>query len=71
MLNQSKEEKEFYQKKEKPSLGELSDRQLQEKQTDLLERIEISNDRIKRNVLFFYYAFAVSVVLGIIILANS
>lgn len=71
MFNQSKEEKEFYQKKQNPITVELSDRQLQEKQIYLLERIEISNERIKKNVVFFYYAFAVSLLLGIIILANG
>lgn len=74
MLNQSTEEKEFFEKQKsnvKPNeFSELSDRELQEKQIKILREISLSNQSIKNNVQFWFYATIVSAVIAVLILAS-
>lgn len=75
MLNQSTEEKEFFEKQKnnvKPNeFSELSDRDLQEKQIKILREISLSNQSIKNNVQFWFYATIISAAIGILILESQ
>lgn len=60
------EDKSFFQSVEK-----LSDRELQEKQAHYLWEANKNTKRIKNNVVFFYYAFAVSIAISLLVLAGQ
>ena len=57
------DDKNFYQ-----GLEKLSDRELQERQTLYLKKIEKSNERIKLNIQFWFYATIIIAALSIFIL---
>ena len=52
-------------------LKELSDRELLERQTFYLMKIEQTNNSIKNNVQFWFYATIISVALTFIILGSK
>lgn len=60
------EEKTFYEYLEK-----LTDREVQERQSLYLRNIEKSNERIKLNLQFWFYATIISAALTILILASK
>lgn len=60
------EDKMKYQELEK-----LTDRELQERQAFCLMKIERSNERIKLNLQFWFYAAIVSVGIAVLILASK
>lgn len=77
MYSQTEQEKELLKKnnpiqmKTMQEFKELSDRELLEHQTIYLFKIEKTNERIKKNVVFFYYAFAVSIAITLLVLASQ
>ncbi|MBX9886702.1 MAG: hypothetical protein K2Y30_02055 [Flavobacteriaceae bacterium] len=75
MLNQSTEEKEFFDNQKtngKPDdLAMLSDRELQEKQIRILREISQSNISIKNNVQFWFYATIICAAIAILILVSQ
>jgi len=76
MYSSTPQEKEFFEKanpsppKTLKEFKELSDRELLERQTLYLFKIENSNERIKLNLQFWFYFAIVSVVIGTLILLN-
>ena len=76
MFNETKEEKEFFEKQTVPpttlkELKELSDRQLLERQTFYLMKMDKSNNTIKNNIQFWFYATIICAVLTIILLGSK
>lgn len=81
MLEQSKEEKEFFNKQKMPmthdqiifnqQIEALTDRELQVKQAYYLAQINKNTLSIKNNVQFWFYATIVSAALGILILLSQ
>lgn len=76
MYSTTPQEKELFEKvnpdppKTLKEFKELSDRELLERQTLYLFKIENSNTRILSHMQFWFYAFIISAVIGILIGLN-
>lgn len=62
----TQDDKAFYEYIEK-----LTDRELQEKQAYYLRNLEKCNLKIIAHLQFWFYAFIISIVIGVIIMLNS
>jgi hypothetical protein len=71
MFKQSKEEKDFFEIKNnelKPNeLSKLSDRELQERQTEYLFEIMKSNQKISLMMQFWFYLSIISLLITILV----
>ena len=82
MYSDSKEEKEFFEKKSKMPMTDkqieynrqaeqLTDRELQVKQAFYLSQINNSVMNIKNNVQFWFYSTIILLAIGVLILASK